>query len=182
MFGRINDPKSYLILSLETGMKDSYTTTNSNTVINTLRPRQNGRHFADDALKRISLYENVRMLDQVTSYYLHQGYITDAYMRHSASMGQHGISQYIFSFKKIFLDLSSLMLPSLWNREIDMHCVRIYHTNLFSCWLRDKGFLCFRSLSSISTNHSRTRTLPLIDQESRNTSRHQSRRQSLAVQ
>ena len=131
MFGRINDPKSYLILSLETGMKDSYTTTNSNTVINTLRPRQNGRHFTDDALKRISLYENVRMLDQVTSFYLHQWYITDAYMRHSASMGQHGISQYIFSFKKIFLDLSSLMLPSLWNREIDMHCVRIYHTNLF---------------------------------------------------
>ena len=28
-------------------------------LINTLRPRQNGRHFADDILKRIFLNENV---------------------------------------------------------------------------------------------------------------------------
>ena len=28
---------------------------------NTLRPRQNGRHFADDTFKRISLNENVRI-------------------------------------------------------------------------------------------------------------------------
>ena len=30
-------------------------------VINTLRPRQNGRRFADDTLKRIFLNENVRI-------------------------------------------------------------------------------------------------------------------------
>ena len=30
-------------------------------VLNTLRPRQNGRHFADDTLKRIFLNENVRI-------------------------------------------------------------------------------------------------------------------------
>ena len=29
--------------------------------INTLRPRQNGRHFADDTFKRIFLNENVRI-------------------------------------------------------------------------------------------------------------------------
>ena len=28
-------------------------------IINTLRPRQNGRHFADDIFKRIFLFENV---------------------------------------------------------------------------------------------------------------------------
>ena len=31
-----------------------------NTPVNTLRPRQNGRHFADDTFKRIFLNENVR--------------------------------------------------------------------------------------------------------------------------
>ena len=31
-------------------------------VVNTLRPRQNGRHFADDTFKRISLNKNVRIL------------------------------------------------------------------------------------------------------------------------
>ena len=30
-------------------------------LLNTLRPRQNGRHFADDTFKRIFLRENVRM-------------------------------------------------------------------------------------------------------------------------
>ena len=30
-------------------------------VINTLRPRQNGRHFADDTFKRIFSNENVRI-------------------------------------------------------------------------------------------------------------------------
>ena len=29
--------------------------------INTLRPRQNGRHFADDTFKRIFMNENVRI-------------------------------------------------------------------------------------------------------------------------
>ena len=33
----------------------------SSSVINTLRPRQNGRHFADDTFKRIFLNENVRI-------------------------------------------------------------------------------------------------------------------------
>ena len=32
---------------------------NYHEVLNTLRPRQNGRHFADDTFKRIFLNENV---------------------------------------------------------------------------------------------------------------------------
>ena len=34
--------------------------------INTLRPRQNGRRFADDTFKRIFLNENVRILIKIS--------------------------------------------------------------------------------------------------------------------
>ena len=36
-------------------------TRNEHIYVNTLRPRQNGRHFADDTFKRIFLNENVRI-------------------------------------------------------------------------------------------------------------------------
>ena len=35
-------------------------------LVNTLRPRQNGRHFADDTFKHISLNETVRILIQIS--------------------------------------------------------------------------------------------------------------------
>ena len=35
-------------------------------IINTLRPRQNGRHFADDTLKTIFLNENIRILIKIS--------------------------------------------------------------------------------------------------------------------
>ena len=35
-------------------------------LFNTLRPRQNGRHFADDTFKRIFLNENVRILMKIS--------------------------------------------------------------------------------------------------------------------
>ena len=38
-----------------------YTTGSNIAVLNTLRPRQNGRHFADDTFKRIFMNENVRI-------------------------------------------------------------------------------------------------------------------------
>ena len=84
------------------------------TAINTLRPRQNGRHFADDTFKRIFLNENIRISINISLKFLPKGPIsnnpvldqimawrrsgdkplsepmlvkfTDAYMRHSASM------------------------------------------------------------------------------------------------
>ena len=84
------------------------------TAINTLRPRQNGRHFADDTFKRIFLNENIRISIKISLKFLPKGPIsnnpvldqimawrrsgdkplsepmlvkfTDAYMRHSASM------------------------------------------------------------------------------------------------
>ena len=36
------------------------------TCINTLRPRQNGRHFADDIFKSICLNENFRILNKIS--------------------------------------------------------------------------------------------------------------------
>ena len=71
--------------------------------INTLRPRQNGRHFPDDIFKCIFLNENVLILIKISLKFVPKGpidiipalvqiiwtkdgYFTDAYMRHSASM------------------------------------------------------------------------------------------------
>ena len=82
--------------------------------INTLRPRQNGRHFADDIFKRIFLNENILILIQISLKFVPKGSINnipalvqimawrrtgdkqisepmmtqfnDAYMRYSASL------------------------------------------------------------------------------------------------
>ena len=42
-------------------------------VINTLRPRQNGRHFADDIFKRIFLNENVWIPIKISLKFVHKG-------------------------------------------------------------------------------------------------------------
>ena len=80
----------------------------------TLRPRQNGRHSADDTFKRIFLKDNARISIRIslkfvpygpinnifsigsdnglaptrrqTIIWTNDGLVTDAYMRHSASM------------------------------------------------------------------------------------------------
>ena len=77
--------------------------------LRTLRPRQNGRHFADDIFKRIFLNENFWILNKISLKYVPLGLIdnmtalvqimaccligegmliccSDAYVRHSASM------------------------------------------------------------------------------------------------
>ena len=81
--------------------------------INTLRPRQNGRHFPDDIFKCIFLNENEWISIKLSLKFVpnwqysitgsdnglgssrrqaiiwtNDGCITDAYMRHSASMSQ----------------------------------------------------------------------------------------------
>ena len=71
---------------------------------NTLRPRQNGRHFADNTFKRIFLNQIVEILIKISLKFVHKGpinnissigtdqattnggKITYAYMRHSPSM------------------------------------------------------------------------------------------------
>ena len=61
--------------------------------VDTLRPRQNGRHFADDIFKYIFLQYSSIGLDnglvpnrQQTIIWTNGDLISDAYMRHSATM------------------------------------------------------------------------------------------------
>ena len=46
-------------------------------VVNTLRPRQNGRHFADDTFKRIFLNENVIISIQISLKFVPKGPINN---------------------------------------------------------------------------------------------------------
>ena len=46
-------------------------------LINTLRPRQNGRHFPDDILKCIFLNENVRILIKISLTFVPKGPINN---------------------------------------------------------------------------------------------------------
>ena len=45
--------------------------------LNTLRPRQNGRHFADDSFKHIFLNENVRILIKISLKFVPKGPINN---------------------------------------------------------------------------------------------------------
>ena len=45
--------------------------------VNTLRPRQNGRHFADDTFKRIFVNENVRILTEISLKFVPKGPINN---------------------------------------------------------------------------------------------------------
>ena len=47
------------------------------TSINTLWPRQNGRHFADDTFKRIFMNENVRISINISLKFVHTGLINN---------------------------------------------------------------------------------------------------------
>ena len=47
------------------------------TSINTFRPRQNGRHFADDTFKRIFVNENVRILIEISLKFVSKGPINN---------------------------------------------------------------------------------------------------------
>ena len=42
-------------------------------ILNTLRPRQNGRHFADDTFKRIFMNENVRISIKISLKFVPKG-------------------------------------------------------------------------------------------------------------
>ena len=48
-----------------------------NSSFNTLRPRQNGRHFADDTFKRIFINENVRILINISFRFVPKGLINN---------------------------------------------------------------------------------------------------------
>ena len=51
--------------------------TNYSLIFNTLRPEQNGRHFADVIFKRISMNENVWILIEISLKFVHKGPINN---------------------------------------------------------------------------------------------------------
>ena len=59
---------------LEIGFHDS---TQRVSVVNTLRPRPNGRHFADDTFKRIFLNENDRISIKISLKFVPKGPINN---------------------------------------------------------------------------------------------------------
>ena len=48
-----------------------------NSLVNTLRPRQNGRHFADEIFKRIFMNENVRISINISLKFVPKGLINN---------------------------------------------------------------------------------------------------------
>ena len=46
-------------------------------IISTFRPRQNGRHFADDTFKRIFMNENVRISINISLKFVPKGLINN---------------------------------------------------------------------------------------------------------
>ena len=48
-----------------------------NIYLNTLRPRQHGRHFADDSFKRIFLNKNIGILIKISLKFVHKGPISN---------------------------------------------------------------------------------------------------------
>ena len=54
-----------------------YPIDNMSTLINTLRPRQDGHHFADDTFKRIFLNENVRISIKISLKFVAKGPINN---------------------------------------------------------------------------------------------------------
>ena len=61
----------------ETSRWNGNRTANLRIIINTLRPRQIGRHFADDTFKRIFLNENVRISIKISLKYVPKGPINN---------------------------------------------------------------------------------------------------------
>ena len=58
-------------------VKRFFSTWNDSQVINTLRPRQNGRHFADDTFRHIFLNGNVTILIRISMKFVPKGPINN---------------------------------------------------------------------------------------------------------
>ena len=58
-------------------LKDLTATLQIGNILNTLRPRQNGHHFADDTFKRIFLNENVRIPIKISLKFVPKGAINN---------------------------------------------------------------------------------------------------------
>ena len=98
-------------------------------VINTLRPRQNGRHFADNSFKRILVNENVRILMEISLKFVLKGPINNIQalvqiMACAVQATSHYLNQCWFVYRGIYasLGLNELILNA-GTRVTDWICV-----------------------------------------------------------
>ena len=95
------------------------------TVLNTLRPRRNGRHFADDTVNRIFVNENVRISINFSLKFVPQGPINNIPALVQIMAISHYLNQWWFVYRRIYASLGLNEL--ITNISI---CIR-----LFLLWL-----------------------------------------------
>ena len=114
-------------------------------IFNTLRPRQNGRHFPDDIFKCIFLNENVRISIEVSLKFVPKGSISNipalVHMMAWRRLGDKPLSEPMLAcspthicvsrpqYRNILLRMSSRYLMKLLNQHVYMN-IYIYIHNV----------------------------------------------------
>ena len=80
----------------------------------TLRPRQNGRHFADDIFKRIFLNENIWIPIQISLKFVPEGSINNIPSLVQTMAWRHYLNQWWLIYRRIY---ASLGLNELFHSE-----------------------------------------------------------------
>ena len=75
--GAVVQAQAEVVIQVQTGKEVDTTKGEAelNITLNALRPRQNGRHFADDTFKRIFMNENVRIFINISLKFVPKGLI-----------------------------------------------------------------------------------------------------------
>ena len=98
---------------------------------NTLRPRQNGRHFADDTFKRIFMNENVRISINISLKFVPKGLInnTPAWSAPSHYLNQwwliHWLTYASLGFNELTYFSVVVCLGCLLHHILSYHCIYI---------------------------------------------------------
>ena len=82
---------------------------------NTLRPRQNGRHFADDVFKCIFLNENVWILLKISLKFVPKGRINNIPSLVQIKATSHYLSQWWFDYRRIYASLGLIEFKNCLN-------------------------------------------------------------------
>ena len=77
--GAVVQAQAEVVIQVQTGKEVDTTKGEAelNITLNALRPRQNGRHFADDTFKRIFMNENVRIFINISLKFVPKGLINN---------------------------------------------------------------------------------------------------------
>ena len=142
--------------------------------INTLRSRQNGRHFADDMFKCIFVNENVGISIKISLKFVHKGPINNIQALAQKWLGaeqatSHYLNQWWLFYWRIYasLGLNELMLVE-WHEIVNdansMSLRRSSHNNSIStsCYIHGVQSKQNEHFADL-THHWRPETFPMID-------------------